>query len=78
MQSSDFVYNSYDYRPNRTPLSPITIIKKKYLKDKLDAVPYIWSLLGDKWMMTVYHTYLCKNNYHRKTKIIWKNIFIKW
>ena len=25
MQSSDFVNHSYDYRPNWTPLSPVTI-----------------------------------------------------
>ena len=25
MQSSDFVNDSYDYRPNWTPLSPVTI-----------------------------------------------------
>ena len=28
LQSSDFVNHSYDYRPNWTPLSPITIINK--------------------------------------------------
>ena len=28
MQSSEFVNHSYDYRPNWTPLSPITIINR--------------------------------------------------
>ena len=30
--SSDFVNHSYDYRPNWTPLSPITIINLLYKK----------------------------------------------
>ena len=28
-RSSDFVHHSYDYRPNWTPLSPVTIINNK-------------------------------------------------
>ena len=31
MQLSDFVYHSYDYRPNWTPLSPITIFNLIHL-----------------------------------------------
>ena len=31
-RSSDFVNHSYDYRPNWTPLSPITIINHYYNK----------------------------------------------
>ena len=30
-RSSDFVNHSYDYRPNWTPLSPITIIYLSYV-----------------------------------------------
>ena len=29
-RSSDFVNHSYDYRPNWTPLGPITIINHNY------------------------------------------------
>ena len=38
MRSSDFVYHSYDYRPNQTPLSPITM--------KLRCPPRIFSFLS--------------------------------
>ena len=31
-RSSDFVNHSYDYRPNQTPLSPITIISFQVFK----------------------------------------------
>ena len=31
--SSDFVNHSYDYRPNGTPLSPITIIYNWFYKE---------------------------------------------
>ena len=31
-RSSDFVNHSYDYRPNWTPLGPITIIYQNYYK----------------------------------------------
>ena len=32
MRSTDFANDSYDYRPNWTPLSPITIINHNYNK----------------------------------------------
>ena len=33
MLSSDFVNYSYDYRPNWTPLSPVTITNKQLLDE---------------------------------------------
>ena len=37
-RSSDFVNQSYDYRPNWTPLGPISIINCGPLMDELPAV----------------------------------------
>ena len=40
MRSSDFVNHSYDYRPNWTPLSPVTITNFPKLTIKLHQVSY--------------------------------------
>ena len=48
MRSSDFVNHSYDYRPNWTPLSPVTITNSgksgHYLVDsvlKIEKVKFV-------------------------------------
>ena len=44
MRSSDFVNHSYDYRPNWTPLSPVTITKFVYVIGLHDVQ------IGNNWM----------------------------
>ena len=37
-QESDFINDSYDYRPNWTPLSPITIINRLLFKNRFNLL----------------------------------------
>ena len=64
MQSSDFVRHSYNYRPNWTPLGPITIMITKggeekvnrNLKFKTRDVFFTWVNLNDtvfSWVLLI-------------------------
>ena len=49
MRSSDFVNHSYDYRPNWTPLSPVTITNSALYIDRIRVQivhTSVWHVVG--------------------------------